>query len=86
DPGQAALVAEAVRRFALDKADFLAVIDGMAMDVAEDVRWPTMATLDLYCDRVASAVGRLSVKIFGMEEETGIALAHHLGLALQFTN
>lgn len=86
DAGQAALVAEAVRRFALDKADFLAVIDGMAMDVAEDIRWPSMATLDLYCDRVASAVGRLSVKIFGMEEETGIALAHHLGLALQFTN
>jgi phytoene synthase len=86
DAGQAALVAEAVRRFALDKADFLAVIDGMAMDVAEDVRFPPMAELDLYCDRVASAVGRLSVKIFGMEEETGIALAHHLGLALQFTN
>ncbi|WP_421019679.1 squalene/phytoene synthase family protein, partial [Klebsiella pneumoniae] len=63
DAGQAALVAEAVRRFALDKADFLAVIDGMAMDVAEDIRWPSMATLDLYCDRVASAVGRLSVKI-----------------------
>ena len=29
------------------------------------------ATLDLYCDRVASAVGRLSVKVFGMEEGPG---------------
>ncbi len=86
DPGQAILVAEAVRRFALDKADFHAVIDGMAMDVADYVRWPEFATLDLYCDRVASAVGRLSVRIFGMEHETGIALAHHLGRALQFTN
>jgi squalene synthase HpnD len=86
DPGQAALVAEAVRRFALEKADFLAVIDGMAMDVARDIRWPPMDELDLYCDRVASAVGRLSVKIFGMEHDTGIALAHHLGRALQFTN
>ncbi len=86
DPGQAILVAEAVRRFALDKADFHAVIDGMAMDVVDYVRWPDFATLDLYCDRVASAVGRLSVKIFGMEHETGIALAHHLGRALQFTN
>ncbi|MDO7843051.1 presqualene diphosphate synthase HpnD [Sphingomonas immobilis] len=86
DPGQAALVAEAVRRFGLERADFLAVIDGMAMDVAADIRWVPFETLDLYCDRVASAVGRLSVKIFGMEHEPGVALSHHLGRALQFTN
>jgi squalene synthase HpnD len=86
DPGQAALLAEAVKRFKLEKVDFIAVIDGMAMDVEEDVRWPPFDTLDLYCDRVASAVGRLSVKIFGMEREPGIALAYHLGRALQFTN
>ena len=86
DPGQAALVAEAVRRFELEKADFIAVIDGMAMDVAADIRWVPFETLDLYCDRVASAVGRLSVKIFGMEQEPGTALSHHLGRALQFTN
>jgi squalene synthase HpnD len=86
DPGQAAIVAEAVRRFDLQKADFLAVIDGMAMDVEADLRWVPFETLDLYCDRVASAVGRLSVNIFGMERETGVALSHHLGRALQFTN
>lgn len=86
NPGQAVLVAQAVRDFGLQRADFEAVIDGMATDIAQDVRWPTMAELDLYCDRVASAVGRLSVRIFGMEEEAGIALAHHLGRALQFTN
>ena len=86
DPGQAALVADAVRRFDLQKADFLAVIDGMAMDVAGDIRWVPFETLDLYCDRVASAVGRLSVNIFGMERATGVALSHHLGRALQFTN
>ncbi len=85
-PGRAALVAEAVRRFDLDRADFHAVIDGMAMDVAGDIRWPDAATLDLYCDRVASAVGRLSVRVFGMERDVGDALAHHLGRALQLTN
>jgi presqualene diphosphate synthase len=84
--GQAALVADAVRQFHLDKADFLAVIDGMAMDVEGDIRWPPFTTLDLYCDRVASAVGRLSVRIFGMDEAPGIKLAHHLGRALQLTN
>ncbi|RZF65849.1 squalene synthase HpnD [Sphingomonas populi] len=86
DPGQAALVADAVRRFDLQKDDFVAVIDGMAMDVAGDVRWPPFETLDVYCDRVASAVGRLSVNIFGMERATGVTLSHHLGRALQFTN
>ena len=86
DPGQAALVTDAVSRFGLKRADFDAVIDGMAMDVARDIRWPPMAELDLYCDRVASAVGRLSVRIFGMDEAPGIALAHHLGRALQLTN
>ncbi len=86
DPGRAAMVAEAVRRFKLDKADFLAVIDGMATDTADFVRYPSFEELDLYCDRVASAVGRLSVKIFGMDDAEGVKLAHHLGRALQFTN
>ncbi|GAC1403605.1 MAG: presqualene diphosphate synthase HpnD [Novosphingobium sp.] len=86
DPGQAALLVEAVARFGLRREDFDAVIDGMAMDVARDIRWPTMSELDLYCDRVASAVGRLSVRVFGMEEAPGIALAYDLGRALQLTN
>jgi phytoene synthase len=86
EPGRAALLAHPVRRFDLDRADFHAVIDGMAMDVERDVRWPTADELDLYCDRVASAVGRLSVRVFGMERLSGEALAHHLGRALQLTN
>ena len=79
-------LAQAVRDFSLRKEDFLAVIDGMEMDAAEDIRAPDWATLDLYCDRVASAVGRLSVRVFGMGEQDGLALAHHLGRALQLTN
>lgn len=75
-----------IAAYGLRKEDFLAVIDGMEMDVERDIRAPDFATLDLYCDRVASAVGRLSVKIFGMEEEPGFRLAHHLGRALQLTN
>ena len=58
----------------------------MHMDVADDIVAPDHATLDLYCDRVASAVGRLSIKVFGMEQGPGLELAHHLGRALQLTN
>lgn len=75
-----------IKRFDLQREDFLAIIDGMEMDAREDIRAPDWATLDLYCDRVASAVGRLSVNVFGLERSDGIALAHHLGRALQFTN
>lgn len=75
-----------IQQFGLRREDFLAVIDGMEMDVPADIRAPDDATLDLYCDRVASAVGRLSVKVFGMPEEDGVLLAHHLGRALQLTN
>jgi squalene synthase HpnD len=75
-----------VQRFALEREDFLAVVDGMEMDVPQDIRAPDLATLDLYCDRVASAVGRLSVRVFGLPREDGIELAHHLGRALQLTN
>jgi presqualene diphosphate synthase len=75
-----------VQRFGLEREDFLAIVDGMEMDVPQDIRAPDMATLDLYCDRVASAVGRLSVRVFGLPKEDGIQLAHHLGRALQLTN
>ena len=75
-----------VKKFGLQREDFLAIIDGMEMDVPQDIRAPDMATLDLYCDRVASAVGRLSVRVFGMPREDGMLLAHHLGRALQLTN
>jgi phytoene synthase len=79
-------LARVVAEFSLRKEDFIAVIEGMEMDAAEDIRAPDLARLDLYCDRVASAVGRLSVRVFGMPEPAGQELAHHLGRALQLTN
>jgi len=79
-------LARATREFGLAREDFLAIIDGMEMDVLADIRAPDLATLDLYCDRVASAVGRLCVKVFGLDPQTGRDLAHHLGRALQLTN
>ena len=90
-----AQLAEPVRRFGLERADFEAVIDGMEMDVDQDIRAPDWATLDRYCDNVASAVGRLSIRAFGLVDEStppgklpedARLLAHHLGRALQLTN
>ncbi|CAB3756072.1 presqualene diphosphate synthase HpnD [Paraburkholderia humisilvae] len=75
-----------IHTYHLQREDFHAMIDGMAMDAEADICAPDEATLDLYCDRVASAAGRLSVRIFGMQEQPGRDLAHHLGRALQLTN
>jgi phytoene synthase len=85
DPGQARVLQDPVRRYQLEKQDFLALIDGMQMDL-EGLVAPDLETLYLYCDRVAVAVGRLSIRIFGMPPAAGEELAHHLGRALQLTN
>lgn len=73
-------------RYRLRREDFLSVIDGMEMDAREDIRAPDLATLDLYCARVASAVGHLSVHIFGDTSEAAHRVADSLGRALQLTN
>lgn len=85
-PGLLLGLVDAIRAFDLRREDFHAVIDGMEMDVEADIRAPDFATLDLYCDRVASAVGRLCVRIFGVPRNEGAGLAHHLGRAFQLTN
>ncbi len=79
-------LADAIFRYGLRKDDFLAVIDGVEMDAKADIQGPSVKELELYCDRVACAVGRLSVRVFGMNDSDGKALAHHLGRALQLTN
>ena len=85
-PQRIQFLAEHVSRFGLKQDDFLAIVDGMEMDVDGPIIAPNYDKLDLYCDRVASAVGRLSVRIFGMPEAEGLELAFHLGRALQLTN
>lgn len=79
-------LAKATARYGLRREDFHAVIDGVEMDARADIVAPTFEQLELYCDRVASAVGRLSVRVFGLSDNEGRLLAHHLGKALQLTN
>ena len=76
----------AVERYALRQDDFMAVIDGMQMDAESVIVAPDLAELDLYCDRVAAAVGRLSVRAFGDASPAADQVAWHLGRALQLTN
>lgn len=80
------VLADCVTPFDLRRSDFVAIIDGMDMDAADRVRIADMAELSVYCDRVACAVGRLSVRVFGVAQPQGDQLADALGNALQLTN
>lgn len=80
------ILKDAIKTYGLKQNDFIDVIDGMQMDIDGPIVAPFMEDLLLYCDRVASAVGRLCVPIFGQADEKGRAVADHLGLALQLTN
>jgi phytoene synthase len=75
-----------VRRFGLEKKDFLALIEGMEIDASETLRGPTLSKLEHYCACVAGAVGLLSIRVFGAADRPAQELAWSLGQALQLTN
>ncbi len=80
------VLAKPVAEYKLRQEDFIAIIDGMESDAIAEIVAPAWDDLDLYCDRVASAVGRLSVRAFGDDSPRADDVAWALGRALQFTN
>jgi presqualene diphosphate synthase len=79
-------LAPAVTTYMLRKKDFIAVIDGVEMDARSPIIAPPLDKLYIYCDRVASAVGRLCIHAFGEPTPAGERVADGLGRALQLTN
>ena len=74
-----------VRAYRLPREHFDAVIDGMAMDLAQQ-RYADFADLERYCHRVAGVVGLMSAEIFGYEAPSTARFARDLGIAFQLTN
>jgi len=72
-------------KYAITPAMLDEIIDGVEMDVG-NVRYQTFEDLRLYCYRVASAVGLVSIEIFGYRNPACRDYAVQLGLALQMTN
>ena len=83
-PVAQALVA-VVKQFNLAQEHLLEIIDGMEMDL-DQPRYTDFKSLQLYCYRVASVVGLLSVEIFGYTDRQTLKYAHDLGIAFQLTN
>jgi phytoene synthase len=74
-----------IRQHGLRFELFDELIQGCEMDL-DTQRYETYEELELYCHRVASVVGLLSIEIFGYRNPTCRAYAVHLGKALQLTN
>ena len=87
-PGEPALARDVrglYAKYPITPAMLDEIIDGVEMDVG-NVRYQTFEDLRLYCYRVASAVGLVSIEIFGYRNPACRDYAVQLGLALQMTN
>jgi len=77
---------ETVLRYQIPSEYFIELIEGVCMD-AGAVRIKTFEELHLYCYRVASVVGLMMSRIFGLKDEkTGCQRAIEMGIAMQLTN
>jgi phytoene synthase len=74
-----------IHQFKLPFALFDELIKGCEMDL-DTLRYANYDQLELYCYRVASAVGLLSIEIFGYRNPACHDYAIYLGKALQLTN
>jgi phytoene synthase len=78
-------IAPCIAPFDLRQELMLEIIDGMEMDLMQN-RYQDFAALEVYCYRVASAVGLLAARIFGYTDPRTLGYARDLGTAFQLTN
>ena len=74
-----------IEKYSLPLSMFEEIIAGVEMDLSI-WRYATFEELRVYCYRVASAVGLVSIEIFGYRNPACKQYAVELGLALQMTN
>lgn len=85
EPPLAAAVRGIIQKYRLPVALFHDLIAGCEMDLSP-VQYETWDDLRVYCHRVASVVGLVSIEIFGYRNPGCRRYAESLGLALQVTN
>jgi squalene synthase HpnD len=78
-------MAQIIRTYLIPPTPLEEILNGMEMDMTI-VRYPTFALLGQYCYRVASAVGLVSIDIFGCRQPRTRDYAVALGMAFQLTN
>ena len=85
EPDFAGEIRQLIKKYSLKVLHFEDILNGVEMDL-QQVRFPSFAELSEYCYRVASAVGLISIEIFGYKNSRCRDYAYYLGLALQLTN
>lgn len=75
-----------VARYRLDRRWFEEILTGVSMDATGDILAPSLLELQLYCRRVAGAVGMLSIAVYGASGKAAAGFALALGDAVQLTN
>lgn len=83
---QTRALAHAVRLCGLPRDDFLAVIQGRALDYEVDVRAPSLIELDVHCAQVAVSIGKLAARIHGMPALLGDRVGAEIGRAFRLTS
>jgi len=78
-------MAQIIRTYLIAPTPLEEILNGMEMDMSI-TRYSTFALLEQYCYRVASAVGLVSIDIFGCREARTHDYAVALGMAFQLTN
>jgi phytoene synthase len=78
-------VRQLIAKYSLPPQMLEEIIAGVEMDL-NTLRYATFEALRVYCYRVASAVGLVSIEIFGYRNPRCKEYAAELGLALQMTN
>jgi squalene-associated FAD-dependent desaturase len=78
-------LSQVIHAYNVPLAPLLAILDGCERDIGTRA-YATAAELHAYCYGVASAVGLVSIRIFGCTAPQSEAFAIALGYALQFTN
>lgn len=78
-------LADTVARFQIPAEHLVAVLDGVAMDL-DGCCYETFDELAAYCRRVASAVGRACLPVWGIRGDGALGPADQCGLAFQLTN
>jgi 15-cis-phytoene synthase len=80
-----AALARAVHRFQIPREHFEELLRGIEMDLSPQ-SYRTFEELSLYCYRVASTIGLISIEIFGYKNLLTRKYAANLGMALQLVN
>lgn len=75
-----------VRARGIPRQPFEDLLEGMAMDLVPNARYPDVPALELYCYRVAGVVGLVMAHVFGFRNPRCLPRAVALGNAMQLTN